>query len=223
MQEIIQDIRRKCRLAMNGIASTSMRQRGLAYKINFGLQISQIKELASNYKPDAGLASQLWKEDTRELKILATLLYPIAEFTRDDANKWVSEVSNQEIREQVSLNLFQNLSFAKELAEEWGRSGNQNIRATGYWLLVRLFLTKKITTEVSVETFPSIWDDVISEDTFLRNSASLALKHIGRQSSAIAQNILSKLGVYKNSEDLIRQEAYNSLVFEFEFYFEDDK
>lgn len=222
MQEIIQDIRRKCRLAMNGIASTSMRQRGLSYKINFGLQISQIKELASNYNPDTELASLLWKEDTRELKILATLLYPIAVFTREDANKWVSEVSNQEIREQVSLNLFQNLPFAKELAEEWGQSEDQSIRATGYWLLVRLFLTKKITTEFGLETFPLIWDDVISEDTFLRNSASIALKHIGRQSQATAKNILLKLEIYKDSEDLIKQEAYNSLAFEFEFYFEEE-
>lgn len=222
MQGIIQDIRRKCRLAMNGIVSTSMRQRGLAYKINFGLQISQIKELASNYKPDAELATLLWKEDTRELKILATLLYPLAEFTHEEANKWVSEVSNQEIREQVSLNLFQNLPFAKELADEWGQSENQSIRATGYWLLVRLFLTKKITTEFGIETFPFIWDDVISEDTFLRNSASLVLKHIGRQSQATAKNILLKLEIYKDSEDLIKQEAYNSLAFEFEFYFEEE-
>ena len=43
-EEIIRDIRQRCRKAMNGIASTSMRQRGISYKVNFGLNIQQIKE-----------------------------------------------------------------------------------------------------------------------------------------------------------------------------------
>lgn len=218
-EDIIRDIRRKCRLAMNGIASTSMRQRGMMYKVNFGLVIPQIQDLASSYKPNADLADKLWKEDTRELKILATLLYPIEAFEQEDANRWVKEINNQEIREQVCLNLFQNLSYANQLVQEWGRSEDKEIRTSGYWLLARLFLTKKADS-TKTEFFPFIWDDAVSEDTFLRNASLLALKHIGRQSREEADVILSKLEKYKDSEDLVKQEAYNSLSFEFEFYFE---
>lgn len=205
---------------MNGIASTSMRQMGMSYKINFGLLIPQIKELAGSYEKNAELAKSLWKEDTRELKILATLLYPVTEFTDEDANKWVSEISNQEIREQVCFNLFQELPCATMLAAEWGRSVNEDIRTTGYWLLARLFLLKKIK-EVALDSLPSIMNDAVSEDTFLRNAALLALKHIGRQSKAIADEILKNLSVYKEDENLMKQEAYNSLAFEFEYFFED--
>ncbi|MBF0649374.1 DNA alkylation repair protein [Dysgonomonas sp. GY75] len=216
-EEIIRDIRQRCRKAMNGIASTSMRQRGISYKVNFGLNIQQIKELSGRYKPDAELAEILWKEDTRELKILATLLYPADDFTEVVANKWVTEIPNQEIREQLSLNLLQILPFAGKLALEWSNSKDESIRTTGYWLLARLFLIKKADKQ-SASDCTFIWDDVISDNMFLRNAASLALKHIGRQSKIEADIILDKLSIYKDDENLVKQEAYNSLAFEFEYY-----
>ena len=219
-EEIIRDIRQRCRKAMNGIASTSMRQRGISYKVNFGLNIQQIKELSGRYKPDAELAEILWKEDTRELKILATLLYPADDFTEVVANKWVTEIPNQEIREQLSLNLLQILPFAGKLALEWSNSKDESIRTTGYWLLARLFLIKKADKQ-SASDCTFIWDDVISDNMFLRNAASLALKHIGRQSKIEADIILDKLSIYKDDENLVKQEAYNSLAFEFGYYFEE--
>ncbi|MBK5720710.1 DNA alkylation repair protein [Dysgonomonas sp. Marseille-P4677] len=220
MQNIIKDIRTRCRLSMNGVASTSMRQRGLTYKVNFGLNIQQIKDLATRYQPDATLAATLWLEDTRELKILATLLYPINDFNQETANVWVTEIPNQEIREQVCLNLFQNLPFANQLALMWSNSDNEGTRTTGYWLLTRLFLTKK-ATPVSFDAFSSILNDVISDNTFIRNAASLALKQIGRQCKEQADWILEKLSIYKDDNNLIKREAYNSLAFEFEYYFEE--
>ncbi len=220
MQDIIKDMRTRCRLAMNGVASTSMRQRGLTYKVNFGLNIQQIKDLSSRYQPDAALAATLWKEDTRELKILATLLYPVKDFNEEMANSWVTEIPNQEIREQVCLNLFQNLSYANQLALAWANSENENIRTTGYWLLTRLFLTKSANT-VSTNVFSFILEDAVSNNTFIRNAALLALKQIGRQSREQANWILNKLSIYKEDANLINQEAYNSLNFEFEYYFEE--
>lgn len=218
-EDIIRDIRKRCRLAMNGVASTSMRQQGLAYKVNFGLNIQQIKDLAQSYQESPVLATELWEENTRELKILATLLYPASEFTIETANKWVVEIPNQEIREQVCFNLFQNLPFANQIATQWGNSENQSIRTTGYWLLARLLLLKK-TDNVTIESFSHIWEDLISDDISLRNAASLCIKHIGRQSKVVADNILSHIEVYKNNDDILKREIYDSLSFEFEYFFE---
>lgn len=220
MQDIIKDIRTRCRLAMNGVASTSMRQRGLTYKVNFGLNIQQIKDLSSRYQPDAVLAATLWKEETRELKLLATLLYPANDFNEEIANVWVTQIPNQEVREQVCLNLFQNLTFANQLALAWSNSEHEDVRTTGYWLLTRLFLTKK-ANPTSENSFKFILEDVVSDNRFIRNAALLALKQIGRQSKEEANRILEKLSIYKEDTNLIKQETYNSLNFEFEYYFEE--
>ena len=69
--EDLRDIRKQLRLAMNGVISTSMRQKGMNYKLIFGVPIPEIKHIAAAHEPDAELARALWKEDVREMKILA--------------------------------------------------------------------------------------------------------------------------------------------------------
>jgi 3-methyladenine DNA glycosylase AlkD len=220
-EDIIKDIRKRCRMAMNGIAAAGMRRRGLDYKLNFGLSIPRIRDLSKRYRADAELAGRLWKENTRELKILATLLYPIDMFSEDRAADWVSEISNQEIREQVCANLFQHLPYAGPIALVWANSPETETRTTGYWLLVRLFLIKKVGHTLFTDSLSSVWDDVISDDIFLRNASLSVLKHIGRQSKDIADQILYRLSVYREDNDPIKREAFNSIAFEFDYFFEE--
>lgn len=218
MENILKAIRQDCRLAMNGVVSTSMREYGLDYKLNFGLVAQQIKALADKYGPSASLAERLWDETTRELRILATLVYPVDEFTPETANKWITGITNQEIREQVCMNLFQALPFASQLAIEWSQKEDKQIRTTGYWLMARLLLTKKFQEKLNTTYFDKyIWEDIFSEDIFIRNASTLVLKHIARQSKAQADIILGKLRPYKEDENLLKQEAYRGIAFEAEF------
>ncbi|PXV68110.1 3-methyladenine DNA glycosylase AlkD [Dysgonomonas alginatilytica] len=216
-EEIIRDIRKRCRMAMNGVASASMRGYGLNYKLNFGVSIQKIKEIASRYESDKNLAETLWLDGTRELKILATLLYPIDQFSEETANEWVHQIPNQEIREQVCVNLFQTLDFSDQIGLEWINKEDGNVRATGYWLIVRRLLAKKFTVKIEIDTFQYIWKDIISENISLRNAAILFLKNAGKFSPALAENILEKVTVFKDSEDPLQKEIYDSLSFEFEF------
>lgn len=218
-EDIIKDIRVKCRQAMNGIVSTSMRQWGLDYKVNFGLTIQQIKDIASRLEPAADLSETLWKESTRELKIMATMLYPIDKFSKDTADKWVTEIPNQEIREQLCFNLLQELPYAEKMANLWANNEAAEVRATGYWLITRLFTVKKIT-ETDIRSFSFIWKDITADNITLRNASLLALKRIGRQSEEMANQIIKEIADFKNSPAPLELEAYNSLYFEFSYYFE---
>jgi len=214
LKDIIRDINKRCRLAMNGVVSTSMRKWGLDYKVNFGLTIQQIKDISKNYTPDVSLAEDIWHRNTRELKIMATMLYPVDLFTEEVANKWVTEIPNQEIREQICFNLFQESTYAKSIATEWVKDPDVSVRATGYWLLARLLLLKRIDS-IHLESLPHIWDDIISDDISLRNAALSALKYSGRQSKESANAILNKIASFQHSERPLEQEIYNSLDFEF--------
>lgn len=218
-EDIIKDIRKRCRLGMNGVTSTSMREKGLNYKLNFGLNIPQIKQLASHYKPDKKLAETLWKEETRELKILATLLYPVNDFSPETADKWVFSIPNQEIREQLCINLLQHTSFASKLAQELSNSPDKNTRITGYWLLARMLIINKITNSITpTDSFKYLFSDLTSETYSVKNASLLALKHLGRQSKEEATKILNKISSYKTDADPVKQEIYESLSFEYEFH-----
>ena len=216
----MQDIRRQCRLAMNGVASTSMREKGLSYKLNFGLMQSQIRTIASSYAPDRLLAEALWNENTRELKIMATMLYPVETFSADEAEVWVRGVCNQEIREQVCLNLFSRLSFAEDAARKWANDSDSNIRLTGYWLLGRLFVSRRMHNIPDLSTCGYIASDLTGNNLFMRNAALLILKYIGRQSKEKANEILNAVSYCKDSADPFKSEIYDDLLFEFEYYFD---
>ena len=65
LQNELKEIRTRLRLAMNGVISTSMREKGIVYKLNFGVPLPEIKQIATMHKPDSELAAALWKEDSR--------------------------------------------------------------------------------------------------------------------------------------------------------------
>lgn len=220
MDELLRDIRTRCRKQMNGIASASMRKKGLNYKLNFGVPIQEIKIIAERYQADSEFAEALWKDETRELKILATLLYPIADFDADAANRWIGQIPNQEIREQVVFNLFQNLNNGTDLAILWSGREDAVVRTTGYWLLARLIVTKKINKAIDLDLFPYVWNDVLSQDVSLRNAAILFLKNAGRLSKPQSVEILDKLSHLKSSDKATDKEIYDSIAFEYEYLFD---
>lgn len=218
MNEIVRQIRIDLRHSMNGVASKSMREKGLDYKFNWGVDIVRLREIASRYEADAELAESLWHEQTRELKILATLLYPLDAFDMEKAERWVREITVHEIREQACFNLFGRLSFADRLVENWTDSAEDEIRTTGYGLLCRLALERRKILEKAAFRRPLIdraSTDLHSEGYFLRFSAHNALKFLGRMSTASARDILDKISAFEHSSDPEKREIFNSLNFEF--------
>ena len=73
-QEKIREIKKQFRLFMNGVVSQSMREKGLDYKLNFGIELPRLKEIAAKFEQNHEVAQALWKENIRECKILAGLL-----------------------------------------------------------------------------------------------------------------------------------------------------
>ena len=85
LHQRLKDIKTQLRLSMNGAVSQSMREKGLVYKLNFGVELPRIKGIAAGYEKDHSLAQSLWKEDIRECKILAGLLQPGERFPARDS------------------------------------------------------------------------------------------------------------------------------------------
>jgi Predicted DNA alkylation repair enzyme len=217
MEEVIKDIRFRLRKAMNGIVSASMRQKGVEYKLNFGVSIPEIKKIASAYAPDAALAKWLWAQDVREHKILATLLYPPASFTAEEAENWVNEIRYQEIAEQFCTNLTQYLSFAPALAERWIGDERENVQISGFLLYARLYTQRNnsLSAEKLFAEAKSVIDQGFSRS---QRAALLALKRYGRQNEAQAATVLNYFNTYSDSDSKEQQEFYKDLKFEFEYY-----
>lgn len=138
VQDTIREIKRDLRLFMNGMASAAMRERGLVYKLNFGVELPRIKEIAAKYTPDSALAAVLWKEEVRECKILAALLQPVEEFFPELADVWVEDIRTIEIAELTVMNLFARLPYAPAKSFRWIADERESVQTCGFLLAARL-------------------------------------------------------------------------------------
>lgn len=132
------------RLSMNGAVSQSMREKGLVYKLNFGVELPRIKSIASAYGKDHALAQALWKEDIRECKILAGLLQPVDSFLPEIADIWVENIRNIEIAELTCMNLFQHLPYAPAKSFHWIAAEDEYTQVCGFLTIARLLMKKAI-------------------------------------------------------------------------------
>lgn len=219
MNTILQQIRGDLRASMNGVVSTSMREKGLNYRLNFGVDIPKLRLIARKYDADKTLAETLWREDVRELRILATMLYPSVDFTKETAEQWAREIPNQEIREQVCRNLFQTLPFADALVQEWAENEDIEIRITGYWLFARLCIIRAETVEKvqPAAIIENAVNDLKTNSLQLRQSALNVLKYFGRLSPEKGTDILQKIARYEKSDSSTEREMFDILRFEYEY------
>jgi len=212
---------------MNGVISTSMRQKGMNYKLIFGVPIPEIKHIAAAHEPDAELARALWKEDVREMKILATLLFPAGSMTQEEALAWMREIPYPEIAEQCCNNLFPTVEQPDQLALKFLADKKSPFgRMCGFLLWAQLFKKNLAVEKSRVEAFLAectctMYPDVeagATESSWQEKQAAVqALKFFGRLSPINAQDALSVIAEDGQPKTEELKAYYDDLQFEFAY------
>ena len=122
----LQRVKRRFYALRNGALAGQLRQGGLAYRVNFGLNIPQIKEIAAETtewgltdNDRFALASELWNnKGTRESQLLAPMLVPVTDFTPEEAMKWMAEAETSEVADHLCHSLLRKLPFAGNLISD---------------------------------------------------------------------------------------------------------
>lgn len=213
---------------MNGVISTSMRQKGMNYKLIFGVPIPEIKHIAAAHEPDAELARALWKEDVREMKILATLLFPAGSMTQEEALAWMCEIPYPEIAEQCCNNLFPTVEQPDQLALKFLADKKSPFgRMCGFLLWAQLFKKNLAVEKSRVEAFlaectctihPDVEAGATASSWQEKQAAVQALKFFGRLSPVNAQDALSVIAEDGQPETEELKAYYDDLQFEFAYY-----
>ena len=161
IQQQVKQIKQSFRLIMDGKIASSMREKGLEYKLNWGASLPFLKEMAQdiiNGQQRTGnslysLAIALWKEDVRECKILATMLMPAEEMLPEVCDIWMEQMPSQEMAEQASFNLWQHLPYAPRKAYEWIASDKELYQLCGFHVLSRLFMNGQEPNERGINEY----------------------------------------------------------------------
>lgn len=168
-QKLMQ-IKRSFRLLMSGPTSQSMTQKGLGYKINWGVPFIELKKMALEYGKDYELAIELWKEDIRECKILATLIMPAEKMLPEITDIWMEQVKSQEMAEMLAFNLLQYVDYAPAIAYEWIATDKTLYEIAGFQLLARLFANGQEANERGINEF-------LDQATVALQGDNMGIKH----------------------------------------------
>lgn len=201
IHETIKDIKSKFRLFMNGMVSQSMREKGMEYKLNFGIEYPRIKEIAAGYEPDHELAQALWKENIRECKILAGLLQPADTFYQEIADIWIEGMDYPELAEYTVMNLFQRLPYASEVVFRWMADEREMFQLCGFLLMARLLMKgEKLNERAEAEFLDQACTAVEGDCGPVQKAASVALRKYAHQSRENKRTVSKQLGIWAKSE-----------------------
>jgi len=196
--EKVKEIKRSFRLQMNGVASTSMREKGVSYGINWGISLPQLRDQAASLGKNYALAIALWKENVRECKILATLLMPAEQMLPEVADIWMEQMPTVEMAEISALNLFQLLPYAAEKAYQWIASDNELRQVCGYHTLARLFARGQEPNERGINEYLDQLQASIEGGTASVRRAAMAslnrFSELGLMYERLAQSLLRRMG-----------------------------
>ena len=149
----VKEIKQSFRLMMDGAVAQSMRNKGLGYKLNWGVTLPRLREKADEIGKNYDLAIALFKEDVRECQILATMVMPPDEVLPEVIDIWMEQISSQEIAEQAAFNLYQYLPYAPEKAYTWMASDKELYQLCGFHILSRLFMNGQEPNERGINEF----------------------------------------------------------------------
>lgn len=181
----VKKIKRSFRLFMNGVASSSMRDKGLEYKINWGIPVTRLRDMAAQYAPSVALAERLWESDVRECKILATMLMPAERFSEPMALSWLSACNNQEMVEMLVFNLVQNMPGVETFVVSLLHSDEPNASLAALHLVSRL---------VARQNVAFMTDEVVG------SFAQLVVKALGGTDAVLKHAALNSVTRYVDRE-----------------------
>ena len=197
--EKLKAIKRSFRTVMNGVASHSMREKGVGYKLNWGVSLVHLREMAATYGKDYDLAIALWKEDIRECKILATLIMPAERLLPEVADIWLEQTTSQELAEMLAANLLKDVSYAPEIAYRWMASDSDIRQICGFCILSRLFMRGQEPNERGINEFlDQAVSALLGTSVGVRHAAcncTNRFAELGEDYEAIAKKALQQAGI----------------------------
>jgi len=212
-ERIFQEILSKIKPLQNGEVVNSMQKRGVDYKVNFGVSIPLLRDMASNYEKNHLLALKLWNKQWRETMILATLLEEPSEVTENQIDFWVKSFQSVEIAEQAAMNLFSKISFAYKKAFEYCLGKKLLVKIVGLLMIGRLALTDREATDEQFDPFFELMPP-LSKDPQLSIVFSRVYIQIGMRNLNLNEIAISHAKILKTIDSKTAQENAENILSE---------
>ena len=195
------EIKKRFRSRENGPAVESMIRMGLIYEKNHGVGISELIEMANDYKFNSELSEFLWKQNIREAKIISLMIENPKEITNERIDEILIGINNIELAEQACINLFEKVENIFSQINDWLINDENYYKITGLILISRILKTKKDIKDNDLLKFFDIFDNIAGINNILIiNSLSKSLLQIGKKNNTLETRVLSFIEEIKNKK-----------------------
>jgi len=212
-ERMFQEILSKIKPLQNGEVVNSMQKRGVDYKINFGVSIPLLLQIASDYTKNHLLALKLWNKQWRETMILATLLEEPGDVTENQMDFWVKNFQTVEIAEQASMNLFSKTGFAYQKAFEYCLGKKLLVKIVGLLMIGRLALTDREAPDEKFDPFFELMSP-LSKDPQLSIVFSRVYIQIGMRNLNLNEIAISHAKILKTIDSKTARENADHILSE---------
>ena len=148
----------------------------------YGITMPNLRDIAKVVGKDHELAGYLWRNGSREARILASLIEDPKLVTEQQMEKWAGEFDYWEICDQVCINLFRKTSFAWQKSIEWSTRKDESHKRAGFVLMTRMAVSDKKADDEQFEPFfPLIKQESTDDRNLVKKAVNWALRQIGKR------------------------------------------
>ena len=188
----LDDIIAELEAAADPAARAGMARYGITPDQAYGVKIPVLRALAQRAGRSHALAQQLWARDTRETRILASLVDDPAEVDEKQLEAWAAEFSYWEICDACCMNLFEKTPFAWDKAMEWSVRAAESYKRGGFVLMARLAVSDKKAPDAAFEQFlPLIEQEAHDGRNLVKKAVNWALRQIGKRNAALNKKAIA--------------------------------
>jgi 3-methyladenine DNA glycosylase AlkD len=130
VDEKVDELLKIIRLRMNGDVSSLMEQRGIHYRMNYGVSLGHLREMATPYMGNNQLASRLWFLEIRETMLLASIIVQPSDLEVKTCLEWSRLITTPELVEHASLQLFSKVPDVQLLVHQLFKEEHEYAVAT---------------------------------------------------------------------------------------------
>ena len=161
-----------------------MARYGMVSEKRLGISIPELRKMAKEIGKDHDLALKLWKSGIQEARILAAMIDRPEEVTEQQMEEWVRGINSWDVCDQVCMNLFEKVPFARKKIGEWSGREEEFVKRTAYSLIACLaWHDKKAPNEDLIRFLPIIKEGATDERNYVRKAVNWALRNIGKRNA----------------------------------------
>ncbi|EEG76828.1 DNA alkylation repair protein [Dethiobacter alkaliphilus] len=167
-------------------AVEGMARFGITPQKVYGVSIPDLRRMAKEIGTDRELAARLWQDETRETRILASMVDDPRQVTEEQMDAWALEFDYWEICDQVCSNLFGRTELAYKKCFDWSKAKEEFVKRAGFVLMARLAVTEKEAPDAKFALFMSlIKDGADDERNYVKKAVNWALRQIGKRNYSL--------------------------------------